>query len=586
MTTTSKDLLALRCGRAKVVELFGADLRSLAALRIVLAVLVLSDLAGRVTDLSAHYTDKGVLPRSVLLEDEVLNRWSFSLSLMNGELFFQALLFIVAALAALALLVGYRTRLMTIIVWVLVLSIQWRNPLVLNDGDTLLRVLLFWGVFLPLGACWSVDRALKTVPPRLSMRFLSIATVGLFLQIAFMYWFTAMQKSDPEWRMDGTAIYYALSVDQFTTPVGTYLLNFPTLLTVLTFGTILLETFGPFLLFFPIFNGLARVVAVLAFMGLHFGIWLTMDLGIFSLLSAFCMVCFLPGWFWGNTGAKLRAAFPKQPDVMCRLRHAVARPAHTYWSLLRAQLYITVGVGRPSVAMMTHGDDQSGSHATHTILPPAASTAGTTQRQGETQPNADETTAERGTQHSAAAGPGPTALRSSFETNLLAAFILLYVFCWNLTTVSEFKIPERAESLGSFLGLKQSWDMFAPSPTRSDGWYVVPGTLRDGQQVDLMPAAVSNDFRLDERVSWEKPQSVADTYENKYWRKYLGAIREDERDDERLHFGRYICRGWNARHAGAEQLTTFQITYVKETTLPAYQRATPQKEVLWEHRCS
>ena len=179
MNAARKDSPVLRWGRAKIVEIFGADLRSLAAFRIVLAALVLVDLASRAPDLYAHYTDRGVLPRSILLQ-EALNRWQVSLNLMSGELFVQALLFDVAALAALALLVGY--------------------PLILNSGDTLLRMLLFWGMFLPLGAHWSVDRALKAAPSRLSMRFLSLATVGLLMQIAFVYWFTAILKSGPEWR--------------------------------------------------------------------------------------------------------------------------------------------------------------------------------------------------------------------------------------------------------------------------------------------------------------------------------------------------------------------------------------------------
>ena len=190
MTAIRKGSPVLRWGRAKVGELFGADLRSLAALRIVLALLVLADLASRATDLYAHYTDRGILPRSILLA-EALNRWSLSLSLMSGEFFFQALLFGITALAALGLLVGYRTRLMTVLVWVLLISIQWRNPLVLNTGDTLLRMMLFWGMFLPLGAWWSIDRMRDRATPRLSMRFLSFATVALFLQIAFVYWFTA-----------------------------------------------------------------------------------------------------------------------------------------------------------------------------------------------------------------------------------------------------------------------------------------------------------------------------------------------------------------------------------------------------------
>src|SRR5215213_10452564 len=125
----------------------------------------------RATDLTAHYTDEGVLPRTALLE-EVLSPWAFSLNLMNGEPFFQVLLFGVAALAALGLLIGYRTSLMTVVVWVLLLSIQWRNPLVTGADGPLLRLLLFWAIFLPLGAYWSVDRALKDASQRFSTRFL------------------------------------------------------------------------------------------------------------------------------------------------------------------------------------------------------------------------------------------------------------------------------------------------------------------------------------------------------------------------------------------------------------------------------
>src|ERR671911_1258844 len=235
MTVAPKDMTAGRRVRAKIVEIFGADLRSLAVFRIVLALLVLTDVANRATDLYQHYTDAGVLPRTVLVED-VLSPWVFSLNLMNGGTYFQALLFSVAALAALGMLVGYRTRLMIFVVWVVLLSVQLRNPLVNNSSGLLLRMLLFWGMLLPLGAYWSVDRV-RSALPRPSPRFLSLASFGLFMQIAFVYWFTAALKSGPEWRVDHTALYYALSLDQLATPIGHFLLNFPQLLEVLTFGT-------------------------------------------------------------------------------------------------------------------------------------------------------------------------------------------------------------------------------------------------------------------------------------------------------------------------------------------------------------
>src|SRR5215207_6500239 len=306
MTVAPKDTTAGGRVRAKIVELFGADLRSLAVFRIVLALLALADLIIRATDLYQHYTDAGVLPRTVLVE-EILSSWAFSLNLMNGGSFFQALLFGVAALAALGMLVGYRTRLMTFVVWIVLLSIQVRNPLVNGSESLLLRMLLFWGMLLPLGAYWSVDRA-QSALPRPSPRFLSLATFGLFMQIAFVYWFTAALKSGPEWRSDFTALYYALSLDQLATPIGHFLLGFPTLLQVLTFGTFALEALGLFLLFCPFFTGPVRTGAALAVMSLHFGIWLTMDIGIFPWISAFCMVCFFPHLVLGQGfDAPLRA---------------------------------------------------------------------------------------------------------------------------------------------------------------------------------------------------------------------------------------------------------------------------------------
>jgi hypothetical protein len=175
-------------------------------------------------------------------------------------------------------------------------------------------------------------------------------------------------------------------------------------------------------------------------------------------------------------------------------------------------------------------------------------------------------------------------LRSPLATNLLAAFFLLYVFCWNLTTVSAFTMPERLVPLAPLLGLGQSWVMFAPHPIKDDGWYVILGTLRGGQQVDLM-AVTRADYHPREGVSWEKPRYVVDTYKNEHWQKYLENIRQEGYADLCRPFARYICREWNARHTGDERLATFQIGYMLETTQPDYRRTTPQKEVLWEHSC-
>ena len=568
MTAAPKETTAGGRVRAKIVEIFGADLRSLAVFRIVLALLVLADLAIRATDLYQHYADAGVLPRTVLVE-EVLSPWAFSLNLMNGGPFFQALLFGVATLAALGMLVGYRTRFMIFVVWVLLLSIQIRNPLVNGSESLLLRMLLFWGMLLPLGAYWSVDRA-RSALPRPSPHFLSLATFGLFMQIAFVYWFTAALKSGPEWRVDHTALYYALSLDQLATPIGHFLLDFPGLLQVMTFGTFALEAFGLFLLFCPFFTGPVRTGTVLAVMSLHFGIWLTMDIGIFPWISAFCMVCFFPAWFW-EKASRLHSVLLGRFEFARRLQLAAARLGNATVAFSRAILSFLADARQLLFATPAPRGDPLAAHTTSTVPPLAVGATG----QGETVAGAHQDTLVE--------DPEPAELQSSLAANLLAFFFVFYILCWNLTTVTSFALPERTVPLGTFLGLEQYWGMFAPSPTKEDGWYVIPGELSDGQKVDLMP--ITRDDYSMHRVSYEKPQDVPATYKNEHWRKYLENIYNQDHAGQRLYFGQYICRQWNARHTGADTLETFRIIYMLEMTMPDYQQSEPKKVDLWNHTC-
>ena len=73
-------------------EILGIDYRSLALLRVALSIILIIDLCMRLTDLTAHYTDAGVLQRF----DEVtaITRQFFvSFHLANGSEVFQIILF-------------------------------------------------------------------------------------------------------------------------------------------------------------------------------------------------------------------------------------------------------------------------------------------------------------------------------------------------------------------------------------------------------------------------------------------------------------------------------------------------------------
>ncbi len=139
-------LTALDTASESFARRFEIDLRALAAFRIAIGTLVIVDLLLRSRHLTAFYTDDGVLPLEALFSDYSSVH---SLHAVSGEAWVQALLFCVAGLFALAMIVGYRTRLATIVSWLLLLSLHARNPMILNGGDALFRMLLLWGIFLP-----------------------------------------------------------------------------------------------------------------------------------------------------------------------------------------------------------------------------------------------------------------------------------------------------------------------------------------------------------------------------------------------------------------------------------------------------
>ena len=94
-----------------VAERVAVDLRALAAFRIGLGTLLLVDLVLRSRSLTAFYTDYGVLPLRAFSSDYSTIH---SLYALSGEPWVVSLLFVVAGVFALALLVGYHTRVVSV----------------------------------------------------------------------------------------------------------------------------------------------------------------------------------------------------------------------------------------------------------------------------------------------------------------------------------------------------------------------------------------------------------------------------------------------------------------------------------------
>lgn len=281
----------------KVRTLFALDARSLAVFRMGLAILILFDLVTRAAHLTLFYTDNGVLPRALAFQEFDL-QWRISAYFVNGSPQVAWFFFILAGFAGVALLVGFRTRFAAFLSWFMLMSLHVRNPMVLDSGDHILRLLLFWSLFVPLGSCWSLDAKKKGKGINGSGQFLSVGTFALLAQIVFIYWFSAgLKLGNAEWRA-GEAAYLALNVSQIQTTLSQWALQFPFFLKALTYATLTLEILGPLMLFCPFWTAPIRMFAIFLFLVMHFGFALFLDLGGFAMVNWVAMLPLLPPAFW------------------------------------------------------------------------------------------------------------------------------------------------------------------------------------------------------------------------------------------------------------------------------------------------
>lgn len=291
--------LATRCR-----DLFAIDYRTLAFFRITLAVLILCDLAARAFYLEANYTDAGVFPT------RVLRSWDLYLSLrfISDSYAFHATLFLVEGCAAVMLLVGWHTRIATVLSWFLLCSLHARNEFVNNGGDDLFRALLLWSMFLPLGRRWSLDAWRnrdettedETTEDEATENgsVLSVATVAILLQFVYLYLTTGLGKSGPDWHVDGTAIQLALGQEFMVQPFGRWLSQYPDFLRILTPTVFYFEVIAPLLLFVPFRRTSIRMWIILSFWLFQIGLRLSLNTILFPWVATAATLPFIPASFW------------------------------------------------------------------------------------------------------------------------------------------------------------------------------------------------------------------------------------------------------------------------------------------------
>jgi hypothetical protein len=281
-----------------LVKVAAFDVRGLSFLRIGLGGLLLWEWLAHWSVLRVMFTDEGILPRAARMQlaYDYNEPWWLSLQMLSGSPAWQYILAAIAIIAAGMVLLGYRTKPALAVSYVLLLGLQGRFPLLTQGGDELLRIMLFWALFVPLDQRWSWSAPQAELPARGNVA--SLGTLALIVQLCCMYWFTALLKTSPQWRSEFTAAYYALGHGQFTSHFGMWMMQFPNILGLATMSSWLLEWLAPFALFVPLgLNGTRWIVPILM-IGFHAGLGLCLTLGNFPFICAVLWFSLMPTAVW------------------------------------------------------------------------------------------------------------------------------------------------------------------------------------------------------------------------------------------------------------------------------------------------
>jgi hypothetical protein len=282
---------------SRAAKVFGLDVRSLALFRSAFSGVLLVDLAIRGSDLGAMYGAEGFAPAS--FARGLMRSGQWSLYVLSDATAFQAGMLLATAVCALAMMLGYRTRLATIACWALMVSLHARLPGVLNAGDTLVRAILFWSMFLPLGAAWSLD-ARRRGPPRQALAF-SAASVAFIVQLAIIYWVAGIAKWNDDW-FSGDALVNTFGFGLYSQPLGRAMVDYPALTRWIGRSVVWMELLGPFVLFSSWATARWRMLAVVCCSIFHLAIAATITVGMFPFSAVACWMAMLPSEFWDWLG--------------------------------------------------------------------------------------------------------------------------------------------------------------------------------------------------------------------------------------------------------------------------------------------
>lgn len=224
-----------------------------------------------------------------------------------------------AVIAAAGFMVGWQTRVCTILLFVIESSMIHENRWAINGEDLIFRMLMFYGCFATLNQTLSVDHWLKTRrrddASQISREAWPVAWPVRLMQIniVLVYAISLPNKlvDDIAWR-NGNAIYLSMVSNMWSRFPWPELFYDGTLSKFFTYSTVLVEGLFPILVWFR----KTRLYITAALASLHIGIAIMLQNVAFFSIAMVCSFClFLPGDFIRRMAEFCRTMFARSPRV-------------------------------------------------------------------------------------------------------------------------------------------------------------------------------------------------------------------------------------------------------------------------------
>lgn len=174
--------------------------------------------------------------------------------------------YVATMLAALAFVLGWRTKIANVLTLVGFIAIVGQNPVLAGRGDFVIRLTLLWLLLTHTSAHWALDRGRRerradsgrrtwdseqVLPVWLARGLHHLGLIGLVVQTVVLYMSAGLDKiADSTWR-DGTALYTTLQLPEYRTFgwLNDAVSTSTVLLAILTYLILLVQLFfGPLLL--------------------------------------------------------------------------------------------------------------------------------------------------------------------------------------------------------------------------------------------------------------------------------------------------------------------------------------------------